>query len=662
MDPTKVPRMLWQHPNVKSTEMWKFKTTVEEATGESFADFNDLYQYSITHRPQFWLHCFRFFPLVYSGNAPPLERVFNASAPMSQVENHNWFPGVKLNWAENLLYTGEPGSGVRTKRHKEDDKVAITEVREGGMEKRNITWKDLRIRTARLAQAMKARGVTKGDRVAVVASNSLDTLVVLLAITTLGGIFSSSSTDVGIKGNLDRLLQIRPKWVFFDDFAVYNGKAVDLRQKMRDVVEGMSGIREFEGVVSMPRFLDRRAANISAVSKATKLREFLGQFGEADEEPEFVRGDFSTPFIIVYSSGTTGSPKCIVHGAGNCIISASKEFRLHRTTSHKSKVLQFTTTGWIMYLSNPYALMVGASVVLYDGSPFIPDLTTLIKLASSERVTHFGISPRYLQELEKNGIVPKEVANLEALEVVTSTGMVLSDALFEWFYDIGFPENVHLDNISGGTDIAGAFGSGNPLDPLYVGGCQGLCLGTPTVVYDATIEGGSGVHGRPVKDGVPGELVAFSTFPNMPVAFWGENGKQKYFDSYFSRYREVWTHGDFVMVHPVTKQIAFLGRADGVLNPSGVRFGSGEIYGILEKHFSVDVQDSICVGQRRPQDSDETVMLFILMRQGRNLTMRLIQDIKSTIRKELSPRHVPKYIIETPAIPVSIVLRDIPQS
>jgi acetoacetyl-CoA synthetase len=320
------------------------------------------------------------------------------------------------------------------------------------------------------------------------------------------------------------------------------------------------------------------------------------------------------------------------------------------------------------------ALLFGARMIMYDGSPFLPDLTTFIHLYSQLKVTHLGISPRYLQEMQKIGIAPRKVADLSDLQVVTSTGMVLSDQMFEWFYDEGFPPHVQLDNISGGTDIAGAFALGNPLLPVYVGGCQSPSLGTPIAVFDQTLEGGRGIKGQPVEDGVPGELVATRAFPNMPRFFWGDERGQRYFDSYFAKFDDCWVHGDFVQIHPVTKQIIFLGRSDGVLNPSGVRFGSGEIYGVVDSRFGREIADSICVGQvrlacdlklhtsmswltifqRRPTDSDERVMLFVLMKPGKKFSQGLVNEIKVAIRKELSPRHVPKYVFETPEIPVSM--------
>jgi len=469
-----------------------------------------------------------------------------------------WFGGVRLNFAENILYTLSPGTSPthHSTDGKEDSKIALTSVREGCTSVRHLSWGALRQGVGHLASALRAHGVKKLDRVAVVASNSIETLVVFLATTSLGGVFSSSSTDMGTRGVLERLVQIRPVWVFVDDWAVYNGLRVDLRGKMGEIVAGMRGVEGFRGVVSQPRFVGEEGpADVSGVPGTRTLGEFLSVVKEevGIREIEFERVGFAEPFLIVYSSGTTGQPKCIVHSTGGVVLSAVKEGRLHRETGPESVCLQYTTTGWIMYLGSVQALLFGARVVMYDGSPFVPDLLTFIKLIGKQRyvysyklpveevidlgrVTHLGISPRYLHEIQKNDISPREVTDLSALRVVTSTGMVLSDALFEWFYDVGFPPRVQLANISGGTDLAGAFGTENPLMPVYVGGCQGPSLGTPIAVYDQLDEGGKGVKGNPVPDGVPGELIATAAFPNMPVKFWGDDDGSKYFNAYFARF------------------------------------------------------------------------------------------------------------------------------
>ncbi|KAK2814081.1 hypothetical protein FQN50_000485 [Emmonsiellopsis sp. PD_5] len=649
------PRKLWEHPNPEASNLGQFRRRLERKTGLKFPTFLDLWDYSVANRAAFWDFCWHDFNPIHEGT---YTTVVDESARMDSIPS--WFEGTYLNFAENMLFSSGKTfatPSVVCTTGKEDDKIALTEVREGGLEgSRDVSWRELRQRVGRLVQAMKVAGVQKGDRVAVVASNSVDTLVVFLAVTALGGLFSSSSTDMGVKGILDRLLQIKPRYLFMDDWTVYNGKTIDLRSKMNEVVKGMEGVEEFQGVVSQPRF-QGRPADVSMVPKAQTLAGFLSK--AKSDKLEFVRVKFRDPFLIVYSSGTTGQPKCIVHSVGGVVLPGMKEGLLHREMRPDAVAMQYTTTGWIMYLGAVQPLLFGSRVVLYDGSPFLPDMTAYIKLVGQHKVTHMGTSPRYLHELQKHGIRPKDTTDLSNLRIVTSTGMVLSDALFEWFYDEGFPRSVHLGNISGGTDIAGAFGTENALTPVYVGGCQGPSLGTPIAVYDQTIEGGKGVKGVPVEEGVPGELVGTAAFPNMPVMFWGENAQQKYFDAYFARFDDVWTHGDFIMIHPITKQIFFLGRADGVLNPSGVRFGSAEIYGILDNKFPNQIADSICVGQRRPQDSDETVMLFLLMRPGVPFTQELVNEVKSAIKSGLSARHVPKYVFETPDIPTTVNLKKV---
>ncbi|KAJ5374514.1 AMP-dependent synthetase/ligase [Penicillium concentricum] len=644
-----LPRKIWQHPAPESTQMGHFQRDLEKSTGRKFDSFHDMYLYSVKNRSEFWEFCWKYFDLIHEGS---YTKVVDEAARMDSVPE--WFTGVRLNFAENLLFSHVAGD----KTGKEDDKIAVSEVREGAAhEVVHLTWGELRRRTGVLVQAMKAHGVVRGDRIALCAANSIETLLVFLASTALGAIFSSSSTDMGTKGVLDRLVQIKPRWLFMDDLAVYNGKTIDLRSKIEEIVQGMESEPGFEGVIALPRF-SSRLADISSIPKTKTLAGFLAKAGGSDKL-EFERVGFRDPFLVVYSSGTTGQPKCIVHSVGGVLLNSSKEGRLHSDLGPDCVTLQYTTTGWIMYMSAVQTLLFGVRVVLYDGSPFIPGITALVDLAAQEKVTHLGISPRWLHELQQAKIKPREKVNLSTLRVVTSTGMVLRDELFEWFYDEGFPSHARLNNISGGTDIAGCFGTGNPLVPLYVGGCAGCSLGIPVEVYDSTIEGGDGVKGVPVEEGIPGELVATSAFPNMPTLLWGDESGKKYHDAYFGRFDNVWTHGDFVSIHPITKQIVFHGRADGVLNPSGVRFGSAEIYRVLEGQFSKEIGDSICVGQRRPTDTDERVMLFLLMRTGVTFTPDLVTRVKRAIRTELSPRHVPMFTFETPEIPTTVNLKKV---
>lgn len=455
------------------------------------------------------------------------EKVIDEAARIDSVPK--WFEGVRLNFAENVLFSGDQRGRQSTTPGKEDRKIACTEVREGISREpiRHVAWRELRERVGALSQAMRAHGVRRGDTIALVGSVCLDTLTVFLAATTLGAIFTSTSTDMGAKGVLDRLTQTKPTYLFMEDWAVYRGKKIDLRPRMKQIIEGMAGIPQFRGAVLQPRFPGEPMGKL-AIPRCETWSSFLAK--ATSSALEFEQLAFGDPMITLYSSGTTGQPKCIVHSVGGVVLSGHKESRLHRSVDHSSTQLQVTTTAWMMYMSSFQLLLTGARIVMYDGSPFEPDTQAMIKLVAQEKVTHLGISPRYLHTLKTNGIAPREMADLSSLQVVTSTGMVLSDDLFEWFYDAGFPPSVQLANISGGTDIVAAFGTGNPMVPLYVGGCQCIALGMAVSVYD-TILGGSGVKGVPVSDGVAGELVCTKPFPTMPVRFVGDVHGKKYFSS-----------------------------------------------------------------------------------------------------------------------------------
>lgn len=375
-----ISRKLWEHPNPEATAMAQFKRDLEQAKGVKLPDYNAMYQWSITNRTSFWDFCWKYFPIIHEGT---YECVVDETARIDSIPD--WFSGIRLNFAENVLLTSGPDGSI-TKVGKEDDKIAVTEVREGDAEPTvNLTWKELRSQTGRVMQALKAAGVKRGDRVAVVASNSIDTMTVFLATTALGALFSSTSTDTGVKGILDRLLQIDPKWVFVDDTTVYNGKQVDLRPKITQIVEGLNHIKEFQGVISIPRFRGR-PADVKHIPRVRTLAEFLSV--ASSDELEFTRVGFRDPFLIVYSSGTTGEPKCIVHCVGGVLLNTNKEARLNRSMDGTATILQYTTTGWIMYMSCVSALIFGARPILYDGSPFLPDITILVKLLEKHKYVY----------------------------------------------------------------------------------------------------------------------------------------------------------------------------------------------------------------------------------------------------------------------------------
>ncbi|EMC93908.1 hypothetical protein BAUCODRAFT_36360 [Baudoinia panamericana UAMH 10762] len=652
-------RKLWDPADPKNTLAYKFMQHVNSKRGRNLQSWDDLHAFSVDHLNEFWEEVFQQHPIIHSGS---YSRAVDENARMDSIPA--WFEGVKVNFAENILFWPDPQDpSKQTTTRKRDGAIACTEVREGCTEIKNFTWKDVREHVGLLANAMRARGVRKGDRVAVVASNSFDTMTVFYATTALGAIFSSSSTDMGTKGILDRLRQIKPKYVFVDDWAVYNGRTIDLRPKMAEIESGLRDIQEVEGLVSMPRWHDK-PADVSGVPKCETMASFL-RAGKGDETLRFERIDFCDPFIIVYSSGTTGMPKCITHAGGAVLINSRKEANLHRDNTafdaEELCTLQYTTTGWIMYLTSCLSMLGGARVILYDGSPFQPDLTTFVKMVGEQKVTDLGISPRYMQTLAtaKPPVLPRDVTDLSHLRRVTSTGMVLSEAQFEWFYDQGFPSHVQLANISGGTDLAACFAMDTTMKPMHCGGTMTAALGMKIEVFDQEIEGGKGIKGRPVSGGESGELVCTRAFPTMPVKFWDDPKGEKYFNAYFARFDNAWTHGDFVSIHPENKQIHFHGRADGVLNPSGVRFGSAEVYNCLDANFNDEILDSVCVGQRRPQDMDESVLLFLLMKPGKKFTQALVRRVKDAIARDVGRRCVPKYVFETPEIPTTINLKKV---
>ncbi|KAF7559004.1 hypothetical protein G7046_g5163 [Stylonectria norvegica] len=446
MDMNKLPRKLWEHPNPKSTAMWQFMQDANAQHNLHLQTFDDLYAWSVSHRSAFYGLLWETQHWIHEGLPLP---VVDETSPIAALPA--WFPNLRVNWAENFLWSrplgGEPGA--RGTRHKEDDQVAVTEVREGNVDVRHVTWGELRERVERMAGVLASRGVGRGDRVVMVAAHAVETLVVFLATTWVGGVFSSSSTDMGVKGLLQRTVQIDPKLVFFDDGALYNGKTIDLTSNIAGMVSGLQPCPSFQALIVVQRFSS--ANSTSHIPQTERLEAFLSTASSPAPAP--VRVGFQDPMVVYYSSGTTGMPKAIVHGVGPLLLTVAKEAVLHRDLAPDDVGLQYTTTGWIMYLASVGRLALGGRAVFYDGSPFMPDLSVLLRVVAEQGVTTLGVNPRWLGELMKNGVVPRDEVDLSRLKTVGSTGMVLKEQVFEWFYDVAFPAEVKLGNFSGGTDI-----------------------------------------------------------------------------------------------------------------------------------------------------------------------------------------------------------------
>ena len=494
-----------------------------------------------------------------------------------------WFPGAKLNFAENLL------------RYR-DDRTALVFVKEGGEEAGRLTYAELYDRVAKLARFLRDSGVVAGDRVAGFMPNRIETAAAMLAASSIGAIWSSCSPDFGFKGVMDRFGQIAPKVLVTCDGYLYGGKSFDCLDRVRQVVEQIGSI---EKVVVVP-FVAARP-DLSAVPKAVLWDDALAN---GATEIDFAQLPFDHPLYIMYSSGTTGVPKCIVHGAGGTLIQHAKELMLHCDLKREDTIFYYTTCGWMMWNWLVSSLFVGAKVVLFDGNPAWPDASVLWKMAEKQGVTVFGTCAKFISMVEKAGVRPGAQFDLSRLKALCSTGSPLSVENFEWVYD-EVKKDIQLASISGGTDIISCFMLGSPIDPVYAGEIQKRGLGMKVEAWSD--------EGKPVV-GEKAELVCAAPFPSMPVGFWNDPGNEKYLDAYFRYFPGVWRHGDYIELTERGGIIVY-GRSDATLNPGGVRIGTAEIYRQVEA--MEEVVDSVVVGQE--WDNDVRVLLFVVLRPGRKL-------------------------------------------
>jgi len=588
----------------------EFKSQMHELLEEQgLADYHALWRWSVEHKEDFWSKVWDRCGVIGDKG----KTIYKAGAKMQEGR---FFPDSKLNFAENLLRRRDNDVGMVFKG---EDKV-----------ERTITFKELYDQVSQLRQALKAQGVGKGDRVAGYLPNMPETVMAMLAVTSLGAIWSSASPDFGAQGVLDRFGQIEPKVMFAVDGYYYGGKEIDCRDKIAEVVEKMPSLKK----VVIVHYVVPARADTHDVNYFDSFDAFKNAF--QPEEIKFERFEFNLPLYIMFSSGTTGIPKCIVHGAGGVLLQLLKEHKLQCDVRKGDKVFYFTTCGWMMWNWLVAALASEATLLLYDGSPFYPDGYALFKYAEKYKCTLFGTSAKYIDSLRTHNIVVKDKYNLDTVRMMTSTGSPLSPEGFDYVYDQIMP-NVHLASISGGTDIVSCFVLGNPLSPVYRGEIQGAGLGMDVDVFDE--------NGKPLKKG-KGELVCKTPFPCMPLSFWNDANGERYNKAYFEKFPGIWCHGDWcewtehggLIIH---------GRSDATLNPGGVRIGTAEIYRLVEQ--LPEIKESIAVGQ--DWDNDVRVILFVILQPNAKLDETLVKTIKKVVRDGASPRHVPAKIIAVTDIP-----------
>lgn len=604
--------LMWQPDpaRIEQTMLHQYMQGLKEQ-GLGFDSYDALYQWSVDESPAFWASVWDFFGIISEQRGGHILR------DSDKMPGATWFPQAKLNFAENLLRF-------------RDERTAIVFVNEHG-ERSALTYAELYQATAHCAAALKAQGVSAGDRVAGLMPNCAETIIAMLATASLGAVWSSCSPDFGVQGVVDRFGQIEPKVMFTVNAYYYNGKTIDLGEKVNAI---QAQIPSIEKLVVHP-FVDT-SDNLASFNNATVWQNFIDP---SANDIEFVQRNFNDPLYIMFSSGTTGVPKCIVHGIGGTLLQHVKEHGLHCDLQRNDNLFYFTTCGWMMWNWMVSGLALGAQLTLFDGSPFFPTPNRMMDLIDAESITIFGTSAKYLAALEKADVKPIESHQLTSLKSILTTGSVLPPESFDYVYQSIKPD-LCLSSISGGTDIISCFALGNPILPVYRGQLQCRGLGLAVNIYN---DQGEPIHQQ------KGELVCEKPFPSMPIGFWNDSDGSRYHNAYFARFNNIWAHGDYAEITSEQGVIIY-GRSDAVLNPGGVRIGTAEIYRQVEK---VDaVLESIAVGQQF--DGDERVILFVKLRDGVSLDDTLTQEIKQIIRANATPRHVPAKIIQVTDIPRTI--------
>ncbi|MCC5880956.1 MAG: acetoacetate--CoA ligase [Idiomarina sp.] len=603
---------MWQPSTqrIEQTQLHKYMQNLKQQ-GLAFADYHALYDWSVAESPSFWASIWDYFNVISERRGSHILR------DGDKMPGATWFPDARMNFAENLL------------RYR-DERTAMVFVNEHG-ERSSLTYAELYQQTAQFASALEAQGVAAGDRVAGLMPNCIETIVAMLATASLGAVWASCSPDFGVQGVVDRFGQIEPKVLVTVNGYFYNGKTIDLSDKINQIT---AQIPSLKNTVLSDFVADLKP--VTAINNAVSWQDFIDQDAT---DIEFVQRSFNDPLYIMFSSGTTGVPKCIVHGIGGTLLQHLKEHGLHCDLTRDDNLFYFTTCGWMMWNWMVSGLALGAQLTLFDGSPFYPEPGRMMDLIDDEHITIFGTSAKYLSALEKAGVKPAQSHQLATLKSVLTTGSVLPPESFDYVYrDI--KADVCLSSISGGTDIVSCFALGNPILPVYRGQLQCRGLGLAVNIYDD--------QGQPIRE-QKGELVCEKPFPCMPIGFWNDPNGARYHSAYFERFDNIWAHGDYAEL-TAEQGVIIYGRSDAVLNPGGVRIGTAEIYRQVEK---VDVVlESIAVGQQF--EGDERVVLFVKLRDGQQLDDTLRQHIKTIIRSNATPRHVPAVIVQVADIPRTV--------
>ncbi len=617
---------LWQptKQQIEQSNMWLFLHFVQDNYDHNVHDYSSLYEWSIKYTEQFWPAVFQFCHIEAN---TAWDSVLESGNSFADIQ---WFKGCKLNFAKNLLRScNNMGNNTDSQ-----DEPAIIFWGENKV-RRSLSYKQLYQQVAQLAGALKSTGVSKGDRVAGFMPNLPESVIAMLATTSIGAIWSSCSPDFGYQGIMDRFAQIEPKILFTADGYYFKGKRIDSLTIAKNVASAIHSIKQ---LIVVP-YLDDQP-NVNKLHKATLYDNFLVNTASS---LEFEMVPFNHPLYIMYSSGTTGIPKCIVHSVGGTLIQHLKELILHTDLKPGDRIFYFTTCGWMMWNWLVSSLATGATIMLYDGNPFHPKPDVLMDYIEQEKINIFGSSAKYISALENAGVTPRLSHDLGSLRSILSTGSPLAPESFDYVYNHIKPD-IQLASISGGTDIISCFALGNPILPVYKGELQCRGLGMDVDVFN---ESGQSVRSE------KGELVCKSPFPSMPIYFWNDADKKKYKAAYFEKYNDhnqpIWAHGDFAELTSHNGLIIY-GRSDAILNPGGVRIGTAEIYRQVEK--CSEVLESIAVGQ--DWQNDVRIILFVKLQSKIKLDETLVAKIIKTIKDNTTPRHVPAKLIQIDDIPRTI--------